>query len=225
MKKEIHPKYYEKANISCACGNNFTTGSTLEKIKVDLCSLCHPFYTGKQKLVDTARRVEKFQARVEAKKKVSKTRKGKKVIISFIIIGLQLYFWGAVVSGINYGESSSEVQELIKMFEGKLTPQDIQDIDNLNAAIDDKDVKSVKEAIDKSMDRIDWFLVIVLIPAIFLLPLLEPVYFSTLVWLVDDLMRGFFLHFGTVYFVEGLELLGLLVYIRLKVKPVETSKT
>lgn len=71
MKKDIHPKYYPKAKISCACGNEFETGSTQEVIKVELCHLCHPLYTGKQKLVDTARRVEKFQekmAKTTAKK-------------------------------------------------------------------------------------------------------------------------------------------------------------
>lgn len=69
MKKDIHPKYYPKAKMTCACGNTFTTGSTLPELKVEICSACHPFYTGKQKLLDSARRVEKFQAKVEAKAK------------------------------------------------------------------------------------------------------------------------------------------------------------
>ena len=77
MKKDIHPQYNKKAKVICACGNNFETGSTLDEIKTELCSMCHPFYTGKQKLVDTARRVEKFQAKVTAQKEVSKGRKGK----------------------------------------------------------------------------------------------------------------------------------------------------
>ncbi len=68
MKKGIHPTYYPDAKVSCACGNTFVTGSTLPEIKTELCSACHPFYTGKQKLVDTARRVEKFKAKIEAKK-------------------------------------------------------------------------------------------------------------------------------------------------------------
>ncbi len=60
MKKKIHPAY-KVVNVSCACGHSFTTGSTLSKdIRVDICSACHPFYTGKQKFVDTAGRVEKF---------------------------------------------------------------------------------------------------------------------------------------------------------------------
>ena len=78
MKKDIHPKYYTDAKVVCACGNTFTTGSTKPEIRVDLCSACHPFYTGKQKLVDTARRVEKFQARVAASGKITGNRTSKK---------------------------------------------------------------------------------------------------------------------------------------------------
>lgn len=78
MKKNIHPKYNPKAKVSCVCGNAFEVGSTVDEINVELCSQCHPFYTGKQKLVDTARRVDKFQKKVEAQKKVSLVRKGKK---------------------------------------------------------------------------------------------------------------------------------------------------
>lgn len=59
MKKDIHPKY-GKATVSCACGNSFETGSTKKNMKVEICSVCHPFFTGKQKIVDTAGRVERF---------------------------------------------------------------------------------------------------------------------------------------------------------------------
>lgn len=62
MKAGIHPNY-QTAKISCACGANYEIGSSKEAIEIELCSACHPFYTGKQKVVDTARRVEKFQAR------------------------------------------------------------------------------------------------------------------------------------------------------------------
>ena len=78
MKKDIHPAYYTNAKITCACGNSFITGSTQKELKIELCSACHPFYTGKQKLVDSTRRVEKFQAKVDAQKEIAKTRKGKK---------------------------------------------------------------------------------------------------------------------------------------------------
>ncbi len=78
MKKETHPQYYDKVKVTCACGNTFTTGSTKEELKVEICANCHPFYTGKQKLVDTAQRVEKFQAKMDKQTEVAKTRKGKK---------------------------------------------------------------------------------------------------------------------------------------------------
>ena len=68
MKTDIHPTYHTQATITCACGNKIITGSVAENISVELCSKCHPFYTGKQKIVDTARRVEKFEARAKQKK-------------------------------------------------------------------------------------------------------------------------------------------------------------
>lgn len=60
MKKEIHPEYYT-AKVQCACGNEFEIGSTVKEIKTEICSKCHPFFTGKQKLVDSAGRVERFR--------------------------------------------------------------------------------------------------------------------------------------------------------------------
>ncbi len=79
MKADIHPKWYPEAKVTCACGNTFTVGATLPEITVEICSNCHPFYTGQLKFVDTAGRVEKFKARQAAKttKKVSKTEKRK----------------------------------------------------------------------------------------------------------------------------------------------------
>jgi large subunit ribosomal protein L31 len=79
MKKDIHPEYFEKAKVTCACGNAFEVGSTKKEIRVELCNACHPFYTGKQKFVDTARRVEKFKEKMEKVGKAAGLRKGKKV--------------------------------------------------------------------------------------------------------------------------------------------------
>jgi len=62
----IHPKY-ERIVVQCACGNNFETRSTIDSIHVEICAQCHPFFTGKQKLVDTAGRVERFRKRYAAK--------------------------------------------------------------------------------------------------------------------------------------------------------------
>lgn len=63
MKQKIHPVYYHNAVVNCSCGNKFTTGSTQKTIKVDVCSACHPFFTGQQKFVDTQGRVERFQVK------------------------------------------------------------------------------------------------------------------------------------------------------------------
>ena len=61
MKQTIHPKYNEQAQVVCVCGNRFTIGSTRDEIHVELCNKCHPFYTGEQRFVDTANRIDKFQ--------------------------------------------------------------------------------------------------------------------------------------------------------------------
>lgn len=75
MKKKVHPKYYNNCQVTCACGNTFTTGSTLPEIKVEICSACHPFFTGQQKYVDTLGRVEKFKQKQEQAKKFKYIKK------------------------------------------------------------------------------------------------------------------------------------------------------
>jgi large subunit ribosomal protein L31 len=67
MKRNIHPQYYADAVVVCACGNTFVTGSTRKQIRTDICSNCHPFYTGEQRIVDTAGQVERFMRRLERK--------------------------------------------------------------------------------------------------------------------------------------------------------------
>ncbi|MDP1689359.1 MAG: 50S ribosomal protein L31 [bacterium] len=80
MKKDTHPKYFKNAEIRCACGAKHKLGATYEKIDVDICSSCHPFYTGEEKLVDTAGRVEKFKARKARAKTTLRTKTEKKAI-------------------------------------------------------------------------------------------------------------------------------------------------
>jgi len=65
MKANIHPKYYEEARVICACGTTWTTGATVPELKVDVCSSCHPFYTGEQRIVDTTGQVDRFMKRLE----------------------------------------------------------------------------------------------------------------------------------------------------------------
>lgn len=63
MKIDIHPKYYPEASVVCSCGNTFNVGSTKESIKVEICGVCHPFFTGEQRIVDTEGRVERLRRR------------------------------------------------------------------------------------------------------------------------------------------------------------------
>ena len=82
MKANIHPQWFDDSKVTCACGNTFTTGSTVPTIRVELCSACHPFYTGTQKFVDTLGQVDRFikktessKIKMEERKKILETRK------------------------------------------------------------------------------------------------------------------------------------------------------
>ncbi|MDE2001447.1 MAG: 50S ribosomal protein L31 [Patescibacteria group bacterium] len=79
-KQDIHPTYYPKAKVTCACGAVFEVGSTKPELQVEICSNCHPFFTGKEKLIDTAGKVEKFKARRE--KAATAPKKEKKVRVA-----------------------------------------------------------------------------------------------------------------------------------------------
>jgi large subunit ribosomal protein L31 len=72
MKKDIHPKYNNETKVTCACGASFVVGSTTETINIEICSACHPFYTGNDKILDTAGRVDRFKKRAAATKKIKK---------------------------------------------------------------------------------------------------------------------------------------------------------
>jgi len=67
VKEKIHPKFYQDTLVTCSCGASFTTGSTKKELRVELCSACHPFYTGTKRIVDTAGRVERFKQRYAKK--------------------------------------------------------------------------------------------------------------------------------------------------------------
>lgn len=77
MKADIHPKWYPNCKVICTCGNEFTLGATVPEIRVEVCSMCHPFYTGQMKYVDTKGRVQKFQEKVARAQKI-KARAAKK---------------------------------------------------------------------------------------------------------------------------------------------------
>lgn len=74
MKKSIHPTYFNEAKIICSCGNTLTVGSTVKEAHVEICSSCHPFFTGKKKIIDAAGRVDRFKAREEKSRKLQEER-------------------------------------------------------------------------------------------------------------------------------------------------------
>jgi large subunit ribosomal protein L31 len=78
MKKNLHPQYFEKAEAICACGAKFYVGSTKEKIEVEVCSQCHPLYTGQEKIIDTAGRIQKFKERLKKSAEYQSRKKPKK---------------------------------------------------------------------------------------------------------------------------------------------------
>jgi large subunit ribosomal protein L31 len=77
MKEDIHPTYYPDAKVVCACGNTWHTGATVEQIQTDVCSECHPFYTGEQRIVDTEGQVDRFYKRLQARQEFIEDRKAR----------------------------------------------------------------------------------------------------------------------------------------------------
>jgi large subunit ribosomal protein L31 len=73
MKEGIHPKYYPEATVVCSCGNSWTVGSTIPSIRTDVCSACHPFFTGEQRIVDSEGQVDRFYQRLEKRQKIQDT--------------------------------------------------------------------------------------------------------------------------------------------------------
>jgi large subunit ribosomal protein L31 len=79
MKENLHPTYFPQAKVICACGNTFTTGSTKNEVHVEICSNCHPFYTGKQNLIDTAGTIDKFKKKTTKSAELKSKRITKKL--------------------------------------------------------------------------------------------------------------------------------------------------
>jgi large subunit ribosomal protein L31 len=79
MKNDLHPQYFTDAKVICACGSTFTTGSTKQELHVEICSNCHPFYTGKQNLIDTAGTIDKFKKRTTKAAEIKSKRISKKL--------------------------------------------------------------------------------------------------------------------------------------------------
>ena len=117
MKKEIHPTYFPEAQVVCACGNSWTTGSTQEMIRTDVCFKCHPFYTGEQRIVDTEGQVDRFYKKLQARQEYieeQEAREAAKVSPERLIAELEL---GTRATDALARAGVTKVGQVLDMFE------------------------------------------------------------------------------------------------------------
>jgi len=118
MKEEIHPTYYPEAQVICACGNTWTTGSTEETIRTDVCSDCHPFFTGEQRIVDTEGQVDRFYKKMKVHEEIQKekeAREEKKVSADVSVESLDL---GTRVTNALSDAEIETVADILEVLEG-----------------------------------------------------------------------------------------------------------
>ena len=118
MKEKIHPTYYPEATVVCACGNTWKTGSTQESLRTDVCSACHPFYTGEQRIVDTEGQVDRFYKKLKSYEELEKAkseRETKKAVADVSVEQLEL---GARVTNALMDAKIVTIQDLLILLEG-----------------------------------------------------------------------------------------------------------
>ena len=118
MKEEIHPTYYPEATVVCACGNTWKTGSTQETIRTDVCSACHPFFTGEQRIVDTEGQVDRFYKKLKSHEEFEKAkseRETKKAVADVPVDTLEM---SARITNSLVDAKITTIQELLTLLEG-----------------------------------------------------------------------------------------------------------
>jgi large subunit ribosomal protein L31 len=118
MKAEIHPTYYPEATVLCACGNTWKTGSTQESVRTDVCSACHPFYTGEQRIVDTEGQVDRFYKKVKSHEEFEKAKTERKTKIVVADVSVEVLELGARVTNALVDAKIVTVQDLLTLLEG-----------------------------------------------------------------------------------------------------------
>ena len=118
MKAEIHPTYFPEATVVCACGNTWKTGSTQESIRTDVCSACHPFFTGEQRIVDTEGQVDRFYKKLKSHEEIEKAkleRETKKAVSDVSVDMLEL---GSRVTNALVEAKIVTIQDLLNLLDG-----------------------------------------------------------------------------------------------------------
>lgn len=149
MKEKIHPKYYPNAQVVCSCGNTWTTGSTQESLRTDVCSQCHPFFTGEQRIIDTAGQVDRFMKRLDRysshQSDESKRREATKQKIAQRFLNQQL-------AALDLSDQISQALHSANIITvGDLAQRVEKDQDSL-LALEGFDTESLKEAETKLQD-------------------------------------------------------------------------
>lgn len=117
MKEEIHPTYYPEATVVCACGNTWKTGSTQETIRTDVCSACHPFFTGEQRIVDTEGQVDRFYKKLKVHEDIQKEKEARETKKETADVSIEVLEMGTRVDNILQDAKVSTVADLLALLE------------------------------------------------------------------------------------------------------------
>jgi large subunit ribosomal protein L31 len=118
MKEEIQPTYYPNATVVCACGNTWTTGSSQESIRTDVCSACHPFFTGEQRIVDTEGQVDRFYKKLKSFEEIKKEKDARAIKKASADISVEVLELGTRVTNALVDAKLATVADLLALLEG-----------------------------------------------------------------------------------------------------------
>jgi len=118
MKAEIHPTYFPEATVLCACGNTWKTGSTQESLRTDVCSACHPFYTGEQRIVDTEGQVDRFYKKLKSHEEFEKAKSERDTKQAVADVSVEMLELGARVTNALVDAKIVTIQDLLTLLEG-----------------------------------------------------------------------------------------------------------
>ncbi|RLC97627.1 MAG: 50S ribosomal protein L31 [Chloroflexota bacterium] len=118
MKAEIHPIYFPEATVVCACGNTWKTGSTQESIRTDVCSACHPFFTGEQRIVDTEGQVDRFYKKIKSHEELEKAKAERETKKAVADVSVEMLEMGSRVTNALVEAKIVTIQDLLNLLEG-----------------------------------------------------------------------------------------------------------
>ena len=118
MKEDIHPTYFPEATVTCACGNTWTTGSTQESIRTDVCSACHPFFTGEQRIVDSEGQVDRFYKKLKVHEEIQKEKEARETQKATTDVSVEILEMGTRVTNALIDAKIATVADLLALLEG-----------------------------------------------------------------------------------------------------------